>query len=533
VVFGFSWKIDLISLTSSFPFDLRETIGSLSKHISVNTFSSIETNALLNQLATEIRSALREDLKFFLSEFSQGYPWLLKKLCAHVKSQRMTGVSQENIAINLLNVEQLFQEDLARLSPGQIDTLKKIAKRAPILVSDLDEFSHEVIQSLVNSRLIVMIGNRCDIYWDIFRDYLNSEYVPIQEHYLLRSGVKRVVRFLQIISQAGGVIESETLLSQSAEKDLLTSKGTFYNLVRDLKLLGLAIVEDGQLTLKIDFPNDPNDFQNSLRAYLQTRLGRNRIVTRFIDHLTTENNLTIDSAAQILSELCPYISASTKTWRTYALTLMGWIDAAELGFYSEQEKMLISYLPSMEIPKRDLLLPKRRGGITVPNIQFKPIVEVAERLVQAASSNRVLDATGLTRSAIAKSLGTLEDLGFIVRKTRSIQLTQDLLTFVNDPHSRPEMFGNRALHNKTFREFVSILERHQVTGKTRQELGIELKEILQLDWTDETTLVNVNIMLNWARHADLAPGVFSKRRKRYPDLGRDTDQPTLFDFDVE
>lgn len=128
VVFGFSWKIDLISLTSSFPFDLRETIGSVCKHIPVNTFSSIETNALLNQLATEIRSTLREDLKFFLSQFSQGYPWLLKKLCAHVKSQRMARVSQENIAINLLNVEQLFQEDLAKLSPLQIDSLKRLPK---------------------------------------------------------------------------------------------------------------------------------------------------------------------------------------------------------------------------------------------------------------------------------------------------------------------------------------------------------------------------------------------------------------------
>lgn len=371
-----------------------------------------------------------------------------------------------------------------------------------------------------------MIGNRCDIYWDIFRDYLNSEYVPIEEHYLLRSGVERVVRFLQIISKAGGVIDSDALLDQSG-----TSKGTFYNLVKDLKLLGLAKVEDGQLILTISLPDEASEFQNTLRAYLQTRLLRNRIITRFIDHLGSEDNLTIDSAAKVLAELCPYISASTETWRTYARTLMGWIDAAELGFYSTEDGMLINYDPSMEIPKRDLLLPKRRGGITVPSIQFSPIVEVAVRLVQAASNNTILDSSGLSRSAIAKSLGILEDLGLIVRKPRSIQLTQELFLFVNDSNVRPEMFAERALKNTVFREFVSLLNIYKDVGGSLSELGIMLRERLKVNWTDETTLGNVKIMLNWARHANLAPGLFSKRHKHA--RGHDTNQPSLFDLDDE
>ncbi len=85
-----------------------------------------------------------------------------------------------------MNVEELFQEDLRGLLPEEEDALRRIAKAAPISVLELgEEFKHEIVQSLVNARLIVRIGNKYDIYWDIFRDYLNSGLVPIQENYIL------------------------------------------------------------------------------------------------------------------------------------------------------------------------------------------------------------------------------------------------------------------------------------------------------------------------------------------------------------
>ena len=92
IVFGFSWKADLVGLTNEFPYQMRDTITSTSKRVALDTFSDIETTTLLDRLRDELRAPLRKDLRFFLSEFSQGYPWLLKKLCAHVKAQREAGV---------------------------------------------------------------------------------------------------------------------------------------------------------------------------------------------------------------------------------------------------------------------------------------------------------------------------------------------------------------------------------------------------------------------------------------------------------
>jgi hypothetical protein len=74
VVLGFSWKTDLVGPTGEFPYRLRDSIIGSSKRIVLDTFSEIETTALLGKLEEELHQPLRKDLEFFISEFSQGYP---------------------------------------------------------------------------------------------------------------------------------------------------------------------------------------------------------------------------------------------------------------------------------------------------------------------------------------------------------------------------------------------------------------------------------------------------------------------------
>lgn len=159
VILGFSWKTDLVGLTRDFPYRWRDIIIDCCQTYRLKQFSEIETNALLDFLSLELHATLRRDLRFLLSEFSQGYPWLLKKLCAHVKKQRQTGIPQAEMARSLLNVEQLFLEDLEGLSTQQEESLRRIARLAPVSISDLgEEFTPQILQSLVDRRLIVKVG---------------------------------------------------------------------------------------------------------------------------------------------------------------------------------------------------------------------------------------------------------------------------------------------------------------------------------------------------------------------------------------
>lgn len=480
-----------------------------SKCIALDTFSEVETTALLEKLSEELRAPLRRDLRFFLSEFSQGYPWLLKKLCAHIKSQREAGVPQSDIAHSLLNIEELFQEDLRGLAAEEEDALRQIAKAAPIKVSELSEkFNPDMVQSLVHRRLVVRIGNKLDVYWDIFRDYLNSGSVPVQENYILRTAVGSVLKTIKLLANENGILST----SEFQEKAGLSAK-SFYNVTRDMRLLGLAEVTAGRVTLQVNIPAEANDFEGTLRTHLKERLRRNRLVWQLMEILETDALLNVDEVSNLLAEWCPYISATKQTWRTYARTFADWMDAADLVIFDRTNGAIHVYKPGMDVRERHLRFAKRRGGVRVPCIQYKPIKRAASRLVQAIQGDERIDWTGFKRSTIRKALATLEDLGFIVRETTSMAVLPKTFEFVSSPQKSAVLFAEGALKMSSFATFVDILDTHKDTGCSLSQLGLELKRKLRANWKESTAELNAKIMLDWARHTNLAPGAFARTRR--------------------
>lgn len=509
VVLGFSWKTDIIGLTSEFPYKLRDDIRDSSEHIALETFSEVETTALLDRLSKELRARLRKDLIFFLSEFSQGYPWLLKKLCAHVKAQRETGVPQSDIAKSLLNIEELFQEDLRGLSSEEEEVLYRISRASPISILDLgEEFKSNVVQSLVHRRLVVRIGKKYDIYWDIFRDYLNSGSLPMQENYILRSPVRSVISATKLLLEAGGKLTTDRFQDQA-----FLSEKSFYNVAKDMRLLGLATVDKGDVSLRIKLPLAQKEFEDAIGNYLNKRLRRNRLIWRLSEILEERVTLYINDVSNILRTSCPYITATQQTWLTYARIFTEWMDVADIAYLDRKNKTLNRYDPGTEIRERNLLLVRRRRGSKTLLIQYSPVVEVAKRLVWALQKDGKVDWTGFSKSTIFKALSTLEDFNFINKKTTFITVQQIMFEFVLNPDKRSSIFAESALKLESFAIFIKILEEHKDTGYTLLQLGVELREKLGVDWKDSTSEVNSKIMLDWARHTDLAPGVFAKSRK--------------------
>ena len=445
-------------------------------------------------------------MRFFLSEFSQGYPWLLKKLCAHVKAQRAAGVRQQDIADSLLNVQELFQGDLRGLSTEADDTLRRIARVAPVSVAELgEEFKPEVVQSLVDARLVVRIGPKYDIYWDIFRDYLNAGRLPVQENYILHIVARSMFKNTKILADQQG-----TLNTSDFQKYAQLTDKTFYNLIREMRLLGLATVENDNVILQISLPTEEKGFDDIFREHLRERLRRNRLVSQILATLESEGSLTIVNVSNLLAERCPYISASPPTWHLYSRLFAEWMDTADLATYNKRESTIDHYSPSTELRERNLLQGRSRGGITVPAIQYEPIEDVAVRLIDAINGSKSIDWKGIKRTTRAKALVALEGLGFIVRSSGRIRVSQ-LRYFVENPSQRTSIFASRALEVESFATFVKILERHQSLGLSLRQLGLELRNELKTDWKESTSETIVKVMLNWARHADLAPDVFKTK----------------------
>ena len=174
----------------------------------------------------------------------QGLPWLFKKLANHIQKELLRGVTQDQLISEVLNVQSLFESDLRGLTLAERQALTTIARSAPILASDAVELSGgpDVIQTLLNQRLLVQVGERLDVYWDIFRDYLTSGSVPLQDSYILRLTPNGVAKFLQALKASGGSSNVDDLALA-----MNTSKTAVLNAARDLRLLGILAVSEGPL----------------------------------------------------------------------------------------------------------------------------------------------------------------------------------------------------------------------------------------------------------------------------------------------
>jgi hypothetical protein len=175
-------------------------------------------------------------------------------------------------------VKQLFQEDLRGLSVEQEETLRRIAKSSPISISEYgDELKPEVLQSLVHARLIIRVGVKIDIYWDIFKDYLNSGNVPIQENYIPRIQVGSVLNAAGLLNKVGPSVEANEFRAQAK----LTEK-SFYNILKDLRLLGIAKLESGVVQLQLPQSSESGGFELALRTHVKERIRHNRLVWKLL-----------------------------------------------------------------------------------------------------------------------------------------------------------------------------------------------------------------------------------------------------------
>ena len=182
ILVGFAWKTDMVGLTEGYPYQLRDEIRSASTVVAVGRFDDDEVTTILRRVQNELREQdLTEDLQSRLRADSQRLPWLLKKLASHIIQQIAAGVPQEKLLETGLNVHALFEADLRDLSPQEREALNYIAKQGPLEVTDvMERYGPPLVQSLVDRRLIVQVGDHLDTYWDIFRDFLNTGRVPAQ-----------------------------------------------------------------------------------------------------------------------------------------------------------------------------------------------------------------------------------------------------------------------------------------------------------------------------------------------------------------
>lgn len=322
LVLGFAWKADSTVQQDHPAYYMWHRLADHRFEVGLAPFSPNEASAALTLFERELGQKIRPELRRILIENSQGYPWLLKKLCIHLYEQIKQGISQADL-VESLDVASLFDRDLKTLLPPQHACLKAIAQGAPAdWYEILDSYGAEVLRALQDKRLIVRSGDRINLYWDIFREYVLTKHVPsIPFTYLpSSSSLSSLLTVAESLQK-----ERHTSFSELAEGSGLSEK-TVGNVVRDLIMFGVAVGTQAGARLDPAMPSPAKkDVLNRIRHVL-TRHGLTLKLSRFDDRTP----ITISDIVRLLKQLNPAAKHRPETWVGYAERMANWLTTCGL-----------------------------------------------------------------------------------------------------------------------------------------------------------------------------------------------------------
>lgn len=418
IIIGFSWKTDLVGLIENYPYRLRDEIRWASSVLNVEPFGPREVGTLLGRLARTAGTPLSADLKQRLREYSQGLPWLLKKLASHILKQLQAGTKEETLLAESLNIEGLFEQDLAALEATEVEALKAIAREAPVLVTEIVERVNPVVmQSLVDQRLIVRVGERIDVYWDTFREFLLTNKVAVEDTYILRQRAASTSKLLQQIIKAGGEISTS-----DAARNMSTSQHVVFNSARDLRQLGVLVPKSGSLLLSEQLRYAPPT-ESQIRERVARSLRRHTVFAKLqaLLNASTSHEISLDTLAAELPHLFPAVEAAPHTWRIYAISFGSWLNYS--GLVQLRGHMLCA--PTTSVRSATLLSTGERLRKTFPQSGPEPVIEYLRARIHGAKPN-------MSASGIQKALSDLYVLGVLAADgeftTHSSQAIEALLS---------------------------------------------------------------------------------------------------------
>ncbi|MFF8478206.1 restriction endonuclease [Streptomyces sp. NPDC015414] len=373
---GFAWKTDLVGWTEAHPYRLRDEIRSNAHVVQLSPLGPSEVDTLLRKLEQQLGAKLVRDLKERLREYSQGLPWLFKKLAGHVLREVSNGVTQSRLVSEALNVQSLFEKDLSELNPNEREGIYQIARYAPVPVSEAMEIvPTEVVQTLLNRRLIVQVGEKLDTYWDIFRDFLVNGTVPIEESFILRVSPMSVGRLVREVIDLGGNAAVGDLASI-----LNTSETVVYNLSRDLRMFGVLAYEPTRIRLVDEFllAGDSEEYLRRRVAKALRRHRANSTLTRLVDQQGAE--VPIASFARALPRAFPAVAAGEKTWGLYAKSFAQWFEYAGIARLQSQSLILMDENEPSTVELLTENLPRRWSRGVFPKKTPGPAITLLKRL---------------------------------------------------------------------------------------------------------------------------------------------------------
>lgn len=187
IVIGFILRTDMnLPHFSDFPFDFWSRIQKQSWHLQLGPLDNVAEQQLVLKMEESIGRNFSKEFCDEILQFSQGRPWVLKRVGSHLVNKYRKATQEAPIKLEL-RLEELFGEDILFLSDDERKNLKAIAKAGPASISEIeleDMLSQNilrVVDALVDRRLISKIGEKYDVYHDRFKEYILKQMLDPNE----------------------------------------------------------------------------------------------------------------------------------------------------------------------------------------------------------------------------------------------------------------------------------------------------------------------------------------------------------------
>lgn len=338
-------------------------LNNLSKNYELKDFTVDEAKELLKKINSNLNKKISNSVLGYVLEFSQGFPWLLKRTMFHI-IKFSDNVSEKKLIDTGLMLDDLFDEELEGLEEIEKEYLSKVCAKLPADFHQLHLFFEEdnllpkMLDKFTESRLLRLSGTTYDTYNDVFKEYLVYQKLPqFRQKHIFRQNPNSVTNFFSKI------IEYRKFTISQLANNLKINEKTLANLIIECRNLGLIKKEDNYWTI----PQNVRDIfiQGHLGLYLKNQIMNNEFVIEIVKKITVDS-LDIDSVGAFMKELSPYVDASEATWKSYANVLVSWMTATCILDKENSTKIVLSDNTGKNLPSElgNLLNSKygKRGG---------------------------------------------------------------------------------------------------------------------------------------------------------------------------
>lgn len=476
---GFAWKTDSNTPDGHPSYFFWHSLSDYRITQKLAPFSDQDSQAALNVFEKQLGQRLDSDLRHNLLASSQGYPWLLKKLCIHIYEKIQEGAEQKDLLENELDVESLFNDDLKQLSSSERACLNFIAQRAPVDWFEVIETSTvETITSLTHRRLVVRSGDRLNIYWDIFREYLLTRKVPvIPLRYLPSTDFSSVWQVVKSLDHKKWLTVPEIARASGF------SEGTVQNIGTDINMFGIALRDEGRYLL---VPEIDGALAMSVARKAREKFKRHAF-TLSLQARPSNTVVTVHDAEEFLKGMFPNSSYASTTWRAYAVRLCRWLELCGLLTLVREGWI---YRDKGDVKEAELNKRRRTHDLYMPPTSPEATLQCLEWL-RSHGEFTTLEKMPRGHSG---SLRAIARFGLAVITNKTVRLDESALAKYS---TSVEALQRGAAKEFSIQESMAILKDNP--GVSSEAFGRLFSERMKLNWSSSTQLRSGRPLKQWSQ----------------------------------